>query len=375
MALIQIIFFSILSLLTFVYLGYYLLCYYTVHQKSLKTKKKNNFRPNVSIVIPTWNEENTIEGKLKNTLKLKYPKNKLEIIVFDSGSTDFTKKIVKKFKKVKLIEEKERKGKARALNKAFKFCSGDVVIMTDADSRLKEDILLKSMPYFFDTGIGGITGRLVLINPNENSATKFEKSYRDFYHLIRNAESILDSTTIFHGPFSAFRKTVIENIYEDSVADDTELAFRVRKNKYKTLLINEAIFWEYTPVSLSERIELKQRRAHGIIQVMSRFFSTFFLNPNYGLFGLLIFPVEFFMHVISPILILVMIVSALFLPVKIIVMLLVLLSIGLIIPQIRFFILTFLHTQYACLKGIFGYGFKGNSYKWEKIHGTRRYKK
>ena len=104
MTIIQMIFYSVFLLFGAVYLGYYFLCYYTVRLKSLKIKKKNDFRPTVSIVIATWNEENTIEGKLKNTLKLKYPKNKLETIVIDSGSTDLTRKIVKKFKKVKLIE-------------------------------------------------------------------------------------------------------------------------------------------------------------------------------------------------------------------------------------------------------------------------------
>jgi cellulose synthase/poly-beta-1,6-N-acetylglucosamine synthase-like glycosyltransferase len=374
MTVIELIFWFCLITLASVYSGYYLFCSYVVKTKSLKIKKNKNYRPKVSIVIPTWNEENTINGKLKETLSLKYPRDKMEIIVIDSGSTDNTKKIVKKFKRVKLIEEKERKGKANALNKAFKFCKGDIVVITDADSRLKDNVLLKSIPYFFDHRVGALTGRLVLINPNENVATKVEKSYRDYYHLIRNAESILDSTTIFHGPFSAFRRDALEKISKDSVADDTELAFRIRKKNYRTLLINDAIFWEYTPVNFSERIKLKQRRAQGIIKVMFHFFSTFFFNPDYNLFGLLIFPVEFFMHVISPILILVMIITALFLPLKTLAILLVLVSVGFLIPKVRSFTLTFLHTQYACSKGIVHYAFHNDSHKWEKINGTRRYK-
>jgi len=370
---IQIIFFSVTTLLILVYGGYYLLCYYTANHKSLKIKKKRKFKPSVSIVIPTWNEEDTIKGKLKNTLKLKYPNKKLEIIVIDSGSTDKTRSIVKKFKGVRLIVEKKRMGKANALNRVFRKCKGDIVIMSDSDCRLDKNILEKSMPYFSDTKIGALTGRQILLNPNENIATKTESEYRNFYFLIRKAESIIDSTIIFHGEFSAFRKELLENIYVDSVADDTELALRVRKKNYRALMIWEAIYREYAPDKLSERIKQKYRRAQGLIQIMSRFFSTFFLNPSYGYFGMLIFPVEFFMHLISPILLVIAFITLFFLPLNIFVLIIIGLGITLLIKRTRIFLLTFLHSQYSCLKGMFHYLFNGSSHSWEKVHGTRRY--
>ena len=370
---IQIIFFSVTTLLILVYGGYYLLCYYTANHKSLKIKKKRKFKPSVSIVIPTWNEEDTIKGKLKNTLKLKYPNKKLEIIVIDSGSTDKTRSIVKKFKGVRLIVEKKRMGKANALNRVFRKCKGDILIMSDSDCRLDKNILEKSMPYFSDTKIGALTGRQILLNPNENIATKTESEYRNFYFLIRKAESIIDSTIIFHGEFSAFRKELLENIYVDSVADDTELALRVRKKNYRALMIWEAIYREYAPDKLSERIKQKYRRAQGLIQIMSRFFSTFFLNPSYGYFGMLIFPVEFFMHLISPILLVIAFITLFFLPLNIFVLIIIGLGITLLIKRTRIFLLTFLHSQYSCLKGMFHYLFNGSSHSWEKVHGTRRY--
>jgi len=372
---IQIIFFFVTALLVLVYGGYYFLCYYTANHKSLKIKKNRKFRPSVSIVIPTWNEEDTIEGKLKNTLKLKYPNKKLEIIVIDSGSTDKTRSIVKKFKKIRLIAEKKRMGKANALNRVFKKCKGDIVIMSDSDCRLDENILEKSMPYFSNPKVGALTGRQILLNPDENIATKTESNYRNFYFLIRKAESIIDSTIIFHGEFSAFRKELLENIYSDSVADDTELALRIRKKKYRALMIWEAIYREYAPDKLSERIKQKYRRAQGLIQIMTRFFSTFFLNPSYGYFGMLIFPVEFFMHVISPILLIVAFITLFFLPLNIFVLIIIGIGISLLIKRTRIFLLTFLHSQYSCLKGMFHYLFNGSSHAWEKVHGTRRYGK
>jgi len=375
MGILEIIFWSSSLILGLVYFGYYAVCRYVVNSKNSGVKKNGKFRPKVSFIIPTWNEENTIKGKLENMQQIDYPNDKLEIIVIDSGSTDNTRKIVRKFKRVKLITEEKRSGKARALNKAFKHCGGEIVVISDADCRLKKDILLKSMPYFYDQSVGAVTGRQELINPNETISTKIEKTYRNFYFIIRDAESILDSTLIFHGEFSAFRKELLEDIFVDSVADDSELALRIRKKKHRSLLAWDAVYKEYAPDRLSDRLKQKYRRAQGLVQIMFRFFSTFFLNPNYGLFGMLIFPVEFFMHIISPFLIVLSIATFPFIQFKILIGMIVLLAAALLIPRSRSFIFSFLHSQYACLKGIFKYVSKGPSHTWEKIHGTRRYSK
>ncbi len=374
MALIQMTFYFVVSLLATVYFGYYSLCYYTVHKKPLKIKKNNSFRPTVNIIIPTWNEENTIEGKLKNTLGLRYPKNKLEVMVIDSGSTDNTKKIVKKFKNVKLMTETVRMGKASALNKAFKKCKNDLIVITDADCRLKKDVLFKSVPYFADDSIGGITGRQNIPNPSETTTTKIEKNYRNFFYFLREAESRMDSTFIFDGPFTIMRRNLLDDIFEDSVADDSEIALRIRKKGYRTLSIKEAEYTEYAPKKIEDRTKQKQRRAQGLIQIMTRFFGTFFLNPKYGLFGLITFPAEFFMHVISPFLLVVIAITLFFLPFHLLVLIALGLGLVLLIKKTRIFLFTFLHSQYSCLKGMFFYLFQGPSYSWEKIHGTRRYK-
>jgi cellulose synthase/poly-beta-1,6-N-acetylglucosamine synthase-like glycosyltransferase len=372
MNIIELVFWISLSAIAIFYTGYFTLSVYLSRTKKLNVKKNQKFRPKISIVIPTWNERNSIKKKLENTLKLRYPRNKLEFLVIDSKSTDGTPDIIKKFKSFKLIIEKERRGKAHALNRIFKHCSGDIILITDADCLLNEDALVKSIPYFADPSVGAITGREEFLNVSENLATKSEKAYRKFFYIFRHAESVLDSTYIFDGPFMAFRKELLQNISVETVAEDSEIAFIIRKKGFRTISIPDVKYYDYAPTNLSERAEQKSRRAQGLLQSLFHFFPDFFLNPEYGLFGFLIFPSGFFMHVISPFLLLIVGITLFLMPQYVLIPFLLLLSLSLLIPRTRSFVLTFLHSNFSILKGIVTLFIKGPEYRWKKIQSTRR---
>lgn len=367
------------SVLGLFYIGYYSLCIYINKHRGFGVDKDRDFRPKVSMVIATWNEEDSIGGKLENTLKLDYPKNKLEILVVDSGSTDRTRDMVKKFirksRRIKLVTQKKRRGKSCALNKAFKFATGDIVVISDADCRLKKDILLKSMPYFSDDTVGALTGRESIINSGENLATRTEKTYRNFYYLIRGAESRLNSTYVFDGPFAAFRKNLLTKLDNSIVADDSQLALNIKKQGYRTISIPEAIYYEYAPSKLSDRTKQKSRRAEGLTQSLMGSISTFMFRREYGLFGMFIFPAGIFMHIVSPFILLVTIITFLLLPIELLAILIPLLAVTLLIPRTRRFLLTFLHSQYSLLIGVLKHLLAKPDYSWKKIENTRRYKK
>jgi len=129
-----------------------------------------------------------------------------------------------------------------------------------------------------------------------------EIGYRNIFERLRIAEANLDSTYLFN-PFCAFRRDLIEPIDSRSVADDAELALKIRKKGYKTVYSPNAIAYETSPTSLRGRISQKSRRAQGHIRLIFQNLSVLF-NPKYGKFGLVIFPANFFMMILSPWLIL-----------------------------------------------------------------------
>ncbi len=114
--------------LLFVYLCYFL----TMRQfrKRGVSWKRSEISPKISLIIATYNEEATLPSKLRNVLELNYPRELLELVIIDSGSTDNTIQVVEDFKKrnpavnLIFIGEKERQGKSHALNIAYPRASG-----------------------------------------------------------------------------------------------------------------------------------------------------------------------------------------------------------------------------------------------------------
>jgi len=289
------------------YISYYLFMV-RISKRGIGICKDSNYSPKVSIIVPTYNEEATIKEKLANLLSQEY-KGEVEIIIIDSASLDRTVEIAEKFcheegLKVIFLLEKERKGKAHALNHAFDYCTGDIVIMTDADARWETTTLSKALLNFSNPEIGAVTGRQVLLNPKQSVVTLREVIYRSIYETLRLGESVLDSTPIFHGSLACYRRSLLDKVSEDSMADDSELAVGVRKKGPRAISYPDAVFYEYTPPTFKSRFNQKVRRGQGIIQLFLRQWKLLF-NPNYGKFGTIIFPAEFFMHMISPSLLLI----------------------------------------------------------------------
>jgi cellulose synthase/poly-beta-1,6-N-acetylglucosamine synthase-like glycosyltransferase len=252
----------------------------------------------VSIVIPTYNEEKTIIKKLENTIELNYPKKDMEIVIIDCSDDKTPNLIAERLRdegeiRLLLDHEDERRGLPYGLNKGYSMATGEIIVKTDCDAMLDRDALKHALSSFEDGGVGCVTGRAVPLG------SESEESYRGLNLEIQLLESRIDSTIIAHGPFTAFRRRLLQRIDDDSLADDSELSLKIRKQGYRSILNPEVIFYEKT--SEEGRAEQKTRRASGLVRLMWRN-KTLFLNPRYGLYGLVIFPFNFTAIVILPLL-------------------------------------------------------------------------
>jgi len=304
----------ILALVTAVYVFYYIYILKAIGKTTARARNLTNpsLKTRITLVIPTYNEELAIGGKLLNLIEQTYPLNLMEVIVIDSNSSDKTVKIVKKFMlehpelDIKLIEEDKRLGKSTAVNKAFSSArpQSEVIMMTDVDVYLEKDAIEKVVSNFGDPTVGAVCGRQVLMNPQESKETKMEATYQRFYEKLRIGESVIDSTPLFEGQFAAYRANVIqgENVRENANADDCQLAITVRRKGFRAICDQQAVFYEYSPPDRASLQLQKVRRGQGLARLFWQNKDMMFKN-KYGKFGLIILPANFFMHVISPFLV------------------------------------------------------------------------
>lgn len=267
--------------------------------------KDENFKPKVSIIIPTYNEEKTIIRKLRNTLSLQYPKERLEIVLVDSASTDNTVSKIQSFissnenkgYNIKFIREEKRIGKSNALNRALAECTGDLIAITDADSILDPASLKNAVKNFADPRVGAVTGRILVKNADVSNTTKREKVYREIYDIFRLGESRHYSTFIFNGPLALFRKVALERFYPG--ADDSGTALEIILKGYRAIYEPDAIVYENASRGYKGMFLQKIRRGVNIIDVL--FFANSKLKSNSVDSELVkIHRLNFILHVLIP---------------------------------------------------------------------------
>jgi len=171
--------------------------------------------PFVSILVPAYNESETVEAALQSLIHLDYPA--YEVIFVDDGSSDDTyakaRPIAGKYGHCTVqVFTKPNGGKWSALNFAYEKARGDLLLFVDADSGLARDALKVMVPRLLSSGAAAVSGQVTIRN-RINMLTRFQSmEYLLGNGGMRTALSALGVVTVVPGPIGLYRREILEEI-------------------------------------------------------------------------------------------------------------------------------------------------------------------
>tara|TARA_B110000003_G_C16622242_1_gene523563 strand:- start:681 stop:1790 length:1110 start_codon:yes stop_codon:yes gene_type:complete len=204
----------------------------------LITTKKNEYYPNVSIIVSLRNEESNVNRLVNELKKQIYPKDKLEFIFVNDHSTDMTFNLLKKIEidNFKLVNMADGEfGKKAALTRAVVSAKGEIILVTDADCHFSIDWIRTMVSNFVNEKIKLVSGPVIFNKENGNFKNL---QALEFASLVGSgAGAIGIGNPIFcNGANMAYRKKIfleLNNFKNDNAfsGDDVFLLHSV-KQKY-----------------------------------------------------------------------------------------------------------------------------------------------
>jgi lipopolysaccharide/colanic/teichoic acid biosynthesis glycosyltransferase len=182
--------------------------------------------PRVSVLIPAHDEGARVSAKIEETLALDYPRELLEIVVGDDGSTDDTFNQVMRFagRGVRVLTRRENKGKWATVRELVGAARHDLVVLTDCGATLEPGALRALVRPFQDARVGAVSGRYVVAS---------DASEADYWGAATNNAARRGARGALlgaHGALWAARRDLLAGAIGDRafINDDYVMPMRIR---------------------------------------------------------------------------------------------------------------------------------------------------
>jgi cellulose synthase/poly-beta-1,6-N-acetylglucosamine synthase-like glycosyltransferase len=218
-----------------------------------------------TLVVAAYNEDSVMEEKIKNSLGLNYPKDKLEYVFITDGSTDGTAAIVERYKEIRHMHSNERKGKIAAVHRAMDTVSSEVVVFTDANTFLNADALINICRHYSDPKVGAVAGEK-RVYAEAGNATAGEGFYWKYESKLKTWDSELYSVVGAAGELFSIRTTLYQPVPPSTILDDFMISLLVAKDGYRVIYEPEAFATESASQNVTEELKRKIRIAAGGLQ-------------------------------------------------------------------------------------------------------------
>jgi len=286
---VAVVFWFIIFLLFFAYLGYPLFIY-TVARFFPTPVYACSSLPKLTILIPAYNEEEVIKQKLENTLELDYPPDLLQIIVISDASTDKTNSIASSFadRGVELIVNERQSGKTFGLNRAVTVSKGDLLVFTDSDAFFEKDSLSLLVQAFSDQSVGLVTGSTRYFSRSEDGSVVLSMGiYTRLERWLKTHESKVGSCVGADGAIFAQRKSLYLPL-ADADINDLVLPLNTVRQGYRVVFDSKVFCREEHSTSLANEFSRQVRISNRTVKALLN--NKDLLNPfRFGNFSWMLF--------------------------------------------------------------------------------------
>ena len=265
-------------------------------EREVPKRKQPRTWPGLTVIIPAYNEERSLEKTILSVKALDYPHKKLHIIVVDDGSKDRTRQIgeywAKKERNIHFITQ-HNQGKAAALNNALQATKTPYFACLDADSFVEAPSAKAMIESFSADKELEICTPVMLIDQPTKFIQKFQRlEYLAGMFLVRLMASI-DSNYVAPGPFSMYRTQTIKDLGgfdTDNLVEDQEIAYRVQERHKKIRQVPDARVHTIGPDTFKKLRRQRNRWMKGSLLNIIQYRHLMF-NKEYGDFGSYMMPI------------------------------------------------------------------------------------
>ena len=316
---------------------------------SLRTLlSESTYRP-VSLLVPAHNERETLIATIRSLLALRYPE--FEVVVINDGSEDDTLDLVRaafslhpvptatrvrlKTKPIRgtyrspdhpnlVVIDKEQGGKADALNAGINACRFPLFCSMDADSLLESDALLRVTRAFAEDERVVVAGGIIRVLNGSKVEDARVTSIRTSNEPIvlwqaleytrgllagRAPLAKLECLLIVSGAFALFRKDAVLEVggyHTGTVCEDMEIIVRLHRWSHeqgrhsRVIFVPDPVCWTQVPSDVRSLLRQRDRWQRGLLESLWRH-RTMFLNPRYGMVGMIGMPFYLVFEALGPI--------------------------------------------------------------------------
>jgi len=263
------------AVVTWVYVGYPACAAIVGRVRPFRVDADGRGPARVTVGIAAHDEGPRIEARIADILAQAVP-FELEIVIASDGSTDGTVRIARALaaRDARIVVlDLERGGQTIAQNAIFASATGDVVVLSDAETRFAPDCLAALVAPFADPRVGCTTGRLAWLDGRRTETSRNEGAYWRYEQLVRRLESRAGWLTAVTGALLAVRRSSFREVPAHASMDHL-LPLHVRAQGNTVLAVPMAVASDRGIAGLRDQFRNRSRTATRGIRANLSFVGT-----------------------------------------------------------------------------------------------------